>query len=730
VLRLRLILSSLSAMALLASESIAHADEPSQSSGDLEAVLAQQVVTTASQTAETKATAPATTSVITAEDIHRHGIRTLNEALNFLSLGMFTTHRQPASEPGARGVLLSTDYGNHILLLIDGHGVNEPYGGSASFDRGLGVPIEIIDHIEVILGPGAVLYGSNAMLGVVNVVTKKGKDYRGVHAVADGEVDIWGKLGVGVGTDTKLFGRELQVSAAVEYQHLDGPRFIFAPQEYGVDSVTGQPKRFSALGAGTGVWGGAGRPRARAPGAYLRVISGNLDVAVRASSFDRTAPFLDNFINPYGDMNRAGTYELERWFSADIKYRIPVSTLFDLRTRVYTDAYNYDWYNKTSAAEDCFDGQLDGCNRNLRARSRWVGSEVRGKFDWLKTNQLVTMVGVDARYETVRAASTVTPGGQGDTVVAGNVDIGNLRMGVYGQQIASPWHWLTLNAGARIDVAEGYPGALSPRAMAGVTPWKGSMLKAIYTQAFRAPSSYEREWADPFALRSPNLRPEHEDSVEGSFEQQLGAHRLLIGAFHTNWKDIVTAYSLTEDEIAAAIAAGAPLAGGYAFQYRNQARINNYGFNGAIDGSFLSRKLRYGLNLTGAKSRRLEGDGSEAAPLSHTPTFYGNARTSYDFGGSLPTVAVAAQFSGRRPADGGFTPTPYAPPVLEMRAAVSGPVPFLPGLSYRVTANYAFQPTGSYTIGPIQDSSYGVAPTLNPVDRFRVGVGLQYVWDP
>ncbi len=54
----------------------------------------------------------------------------------------------------------------------DGHAINEPLFGTARFDRGAGIPLEMVDHIEVILGPGSVLYGSNAMLGVINVITK------------------------------------------------------------------------------------------------------------------------------------------------------------------------------------------------------------------------------------------------------------------------------------------------------------------------------------------------------------------------------------------------------------------------------------------------------------------------------------------------------------------------------------------------------------------------------
>lgn len=697
---------------------------------DLEAILEQSVVTTASHTAETNALAPSTTSVITAEDIRRHGIRSLNEALNYLSLGMFTTNPAHGVEIGARGLLVTADYGNHVLLLVDGHAVNEPYGGSASFDRGLGVPLELIDHVEVVLGPGSVLYGSNAMLGVVNVVTKHAKDYSGVRIIADSELVTWGKVAVGAGAVAELLGRPFEVTAQVEYQRQDGPTFTFAPQPYGDDAVTGAPKRFSSSGPATGIWGGRASSSyySRAPAAYVRVVSGNLDVSLRASSFQRASPYLDNLVNFAGDFDQAKNYELERWLFADVKYRIPVSAVVDVETRAYADWYTYDWYDRSSAAEDCYDGQLDGCNRYLGARSRWVGTEVRGRFDWAKTGQVVSLVGVDTRYERVDAVSRAGALGVGPRADLGDVRVGNLRLGVYGQQTASPWKWLSFNAGARIDVAEGYPAALSPRATVAVMPWKGGTLKGIYARAFRAPSSYERQWQDAYELKAGALRPEHARSLEGSFEQQLGVHRLLVGAFTTRWTDLVGLVSLSDAEVAAAQAQNPQLASSDVSQYRNSGAIVNVGYNAAVEGALVSRRLRYGVHVTGATSKRESDDGR--MPLAIAPTLYGNARISYDLGGDLPTVALAARFSGRRLVDGEFTPTPYAPPELELRAALTGPVPFLKQLTYRVTANYAQQTTGPYVIGPIRDSSYGVGPQLNPVDRFRTGIGLQYVWDP
>src|SRR5438067_2510619 len=118
---------------------------------DLETLLDESIVTTASKSAETATTAPATSSTLTSEDMQRYGIHSLAEAINYLSLGAITFDPLFTAEIGARGVFLKGDQGNHFLLLVDGHTVNEQLAGSARFDHGLGVPTELTDHIEVIL---------------------------------------------------------------------------------------------------------------------------------------------------------------------------------------------------------------------------------------------------------------------------------------------------------------------------------------------------------------------------------------------------------------------------------------------------------------------------------------------------------------------------------------------------------------------------------------------------
>src|SRR5262249_8300229 len=117
---------------------------------ELQGLLNENVVSTASKSAEVGTTAPATVTTVTAEDLRRHGIHTLAEAIDFLSLGAVTSDSQHTVDIGARGVMIPSDNGDHMLLLINGHTQNEPLFGRASFGRGAAIPIEMIDHIEVI----------------------------------------------------------------------------------------------------------------------------------------------------------------------------------------------------------------------------------------------------------------------------------------------------------------------------------------------------------------------------------------------------------------------------------------------------------------------------------------------------------------------------------------------------------------------------------------------------
>ncbi len=742
---------ALAAVAALFLSSPARADGPS----DLEAALSEPVVTTASHAAEDQSTAPATSTTISAEDLRRYGIKTLAEAINFLSLGMITQNNLDDAEIGSRGVLITGDYGDHVLLLVDGHAMNEQWGGTAYFARGAGVPFELIDHIEVILGPGSVLYGSNAMLGVINIVTKRAKDFDGLHFVGEADLFTSGRAAVGFGHEFTLFGKRAELTYEMEYYSQSGPAFTFGPQFYGNDSVTGKPKCFNATCSNAGVWGGTPANQsywAEVPDGYMRLILGDFELDMRAESYKRALPYA------FGAYNQPNQFTQDRFLSADLRHRWAVSAIVQLQSRLYGDLYDFRQDLPSFAAEDCYyaagvlPGQNRGCTYELFGESRWVGLEEQLSMNWLHDQSLTTLLGVDGRYIAIGMQGDSADLGTYQIPVPGGVfgvfDTAEYRLAAYGQQTWRPLDWLALNAGARFDDDERYGTKLSPRAMTAVNPWPKGTIKVIYSEAFRTPSYFESNYTDnAFQIPNTRLTPETVRSIESSFEQRFGSQRILFGVFDQTYSNVVSDQNAPLAALKGAIGGGVlpPVpkgstiaatygpSGAEVEQYQNLSSIDDYGFNAAFEGTAFQRDLRYGINVTGAVSRQnvTNPDGSVTTlPLTVTPQVFGNARISYKLPGALPVVAVAASLVGPRPADdafgGGWTPLPYAPTTLDLRWTVSGPFPDVPGLSYRLIADYVSAAENPYVVGPGSPTPAHPSAELVPVDQFRTTVGLQY----
>ena len=136
----------------------------------LDEILQVEVV---SKKKEDKNTAAGIVSVITADDIKRYGGNTLAEILNRMtSVYMLSTYIWSDSTAAIRGDAL-THVNNHTLVLINNRPIRDSAYGGLNETMLRDFPIHQIEQIEVIRGPGSVMYGSNAFTGVVNIVTKK-----------------------------------------------------------------------------------------------------------------------------------------------------------------------------------------------------------------------------------------------------------------------------------------------------------------------------------------------------------------------------------------------------------------------------------------------------------------------------------------------------------------------------------------------------------------------------
>jgi iron complex outermembrane receptor protein len=193
--------------------------------------LADLRVSSVSKSSELLSDAAAAIFVISHDDVMRSGARTLPEMLR-LAPNLEVSQLSPTSYAiSARGFNVgdNASLSNKLLVLIDGRSVYSPMFGGVYWDMQEVAP-ENVERIEVISGPGATLWGANAMNGVINVITRKSADQQG------GSVGIGGG-NLGYGADFRYGGR---ISDDLTYSvHAEGSRFFAYKSSAGSDAHDG-----------------------------------------------------------------------------------------------------------------------------------------------------------------------------------------------------------------------------------------------------------------------------------------------------------------------------------------------------------------------------------------------------------------------------------------------------------------------------------------------------------
>lgn len=161
--------------------------------------LMQIDVTLATRTPEPVATAPTAISILTGDDIRRAGITTLADAVALADGVHVARFNNGTWSVTARGFAAVT--ANKMLVMIDGRTVYSLLF-TGVFWNALDYELEDIDRIEVVRGPGATLWGANAVNGVINIVTRSSRDTPGLFMQAgsgnedpaDAEVRYGGRI--------------------------------------------------------------------------------------------------------------------------------------------------------------------------------------------------------------------------------------------------------------------------------------------------------------------------------------------------------------------------------------------------------------------------------------------------------------------------------------------------------------------------------------------------------
>src|SRR4051794_22186205 len=191
------------------------ADDGGDSDDPISLEALADLVVTATLRMQSSLEAPASITVVSASEIRTRGYRTLKAIMNDVP-GFEDVSDANEETVAVRGVYASTT--NKILILVNGHRMNDLMLGRYNVDQFLGM--EAVERVEFIRGPASALFGTGALVGVVNVITKRGPELDGAQArVRAGryaqEASLsWGKALMGYGlffnfTDLDALGQTL-----------------------------------------------------------------------------------------------------------------------------------------------------------------------------------------------------------------------------------------------------------------------------------------------------------------------------------------------------------------------------------------------------------------------------------------------------------------------------------------------------------------------------------------
>ena len=338
--------------------------------------LTRVLVRTASLHEQSIESAPATISVITAEEIETYGYRTLAEVLNHVR-GFYITNDHTYESAGVAGFLLPGDWSTRVLVLINGHPLQDNIFGSASYGEDFIVELSLVERIEIVRGPSSALYGSNGIFATINVITRK--------------ADRGNSTAVRMETDT-LGARHISLTQSLNLPRgysllLSGSAFNDIGQHdiYIADLNTPANNNGNAIDMD-------GEKGYRF---FADLTAGNWQINVMGVSREKTQPvsWADTIFND------RGTRATDQRAFADALYTRQFDSKHVFRWRIDYDNYRFKGDYRYPLAG----GGID-TNRELDAGD-WIDSEVTYRFPWLQG--LVSHRGVRCTQFDLRALQNV-----------------------------------------------------------------------------------------------------------------------------------------------------------------------------------------------------------------------------------------------------------------------------------------------------------------------------------
>lgn len=515
-------------------------------------VSLEAVVVTAARREQRLKDAVVETELVTRAEIERSGAADVAGALSGR-----TGIQLEGGVPAGAGVQLQGLGAQRVLVLLDGQPLVGRVNGNFDLSR---LPASLIERIEVVKGPQSTLYGSDAMGGVINVLTRTGQGTSAGHSA------------------TLLAGTSGRKEASATISASTG-RTSFAA-EGGLRTVDLAPGVSSDAGTVARRWHFAPRAEWRADSALRFSITGLVIGETQRYRTGQLFRFADN-VQQSASLKaawRRGAHRVE-------------PLLFVSRFEHLSRA--------STAPEPASDSGARDVQQLIEGEATWHGP-VAGAF---------VDAGIEARQEAINA----------ERVSGGRRTIGSLEP--FAQ---ATWFWrgLSMTPGARVVWNERWGTSVTPRLAVLLRPRPELALRAALGRAYRAPDFKElyldfvNASAGYAVVGNPNLTPETSTSLSGGVEWSLERAYLRAGAFTNRFRDFIetgepdVSGTYTYRNIAGGSTSGLELE---AALIRGAARLEaGYSWQRAVDrgtgGRLLGRPAHSGrASLAAPLARRVNG---------------------------------------------------------------------------------------------------------------------------
>ena len=451
---------------------------------DLESLSNTKVIT-ASKFAEKLSDAPSVMTVVSKDELERFGGMTLSQILNRVAgLNISSGFFQDRSTIAVEGDQTRVDSG-HILFLINGRPVREVMEGGVSSDLLESFPVRILERIEVIKGPGSVLYGSDAFSGVVNLITKK--------AVGTSlDVSSAGGPGGAEANSAELSYDRAGVNVVAAGQYHQMPIWDTKVGFLASPATPGSIQNASLRDDGEGAYLGINYKGLRFMSSYTGVEEG---------SFIRGV---------------LGDVRWKRGFT-DLGYDLKVTSKWEMSfdftyARTAFDTAEYPFVHR-----DAYSALLE-----------WTNFYTFSEKDRITFGTLYEHIGGTELYKTLVDAQGSRQQG-----------------GFYAQYEHKLRDDLKLIGGFQANKIGAISLNVVPRGGIIWNPSEHVTLKALYGGAFRAPSLDETLLNNPGLKGNPNLVPETIGTLDIQASYQSNRMQLAIAYFHSHQNNVIFENGIT-----------------------------------------------------------------------------------------------------------------------------------------------------------------------------------------